>query len=248
MNIEISEIPDHNLQAVPVLSGQDQIGTKAPSDFSTRVENFDDGVISDNVNGKKSESELQDTKAQQYDSAFELLREASKLLHEQESKSEMAAHSCLIQIALVVHMPDFDLNDFGKRAHRKPSKANYRNQYFFVLTCVDDTRDKQVASNQCLALRYAVNRVQREGRPIESCFDDISIRECLRLSRAESVNERSKTSVPKREPEENSDELSEEKPIYIHGIPPELLDCGRILLEVDISGGSVRYIRTIEGG
>jgi hypothetical protein len=173
---------------------------------------------------------------QDFNSIIERCRSAIGTMNMVDEKFEYIARNYLVDIGLVVHSPDFEIHDFAERfGDRRATKANIRNPYLFVIRLLGGAKDAQRASNQSLALTYAISICRKEEKDIRHCFETLSIRECLKLYRSEKQVERkeAKTSVNKQ--------------VKIEGVPIELLECGIVAVEIDFTEKGGRFVRTFDG-
>lgn len=167
-----------------------------PKEFSMRSENSEppfieneDGLllnIKDQLKGLQSEKDTD-----KFDALVERCIQAIKTMKADEEKSDHAARRYLVDVAQIVHSINFDLDEFTQRFdhQKKATQANRRNPYLFVIKCLGGADDIQRASNQSLALAYAVRKCLEEEREISTCFKNLSIRGCLKLYRLEKQKE-----------------------------------------------------------
>ncbi|HQT65917.1 MAG TPA: hypothetical protein PLO16_15565 [Acidocella sp.] len=172
---------------------------------------------------------------EEFNAIVERCRAAIKMMNLTDEKSEYAIRQYLSDIAAVVHLQNFDINEFAKIfGYAKPTQANRRNPYLFVIKCLRGADDIQRASNQSLALTYAVRKCLEEDQEISTCFKNLSIRECLKLYRLE------------KHKEHKSESSSGTTKVKVEGVPTYLLGRGKVLVELEFDDKGGRFIRELD--
>jgi hypothetical protein len=206
------------------------------SKFSMRSENptsspsddKDDLVLDSQTPAIAFESNRQ---TEEFNAIVERCRAAIKMMNLTDEKSEYAIRQYLSDIAAVVHSKNFDINEFAKiSGYAKPTQANRRNPYLFVIKCLGGADDIQRASNQSLALAYAVRKCLEEDRDITTCFKTLSIRQCLKLYRIERQTDRKEEAVARA------------KKVKIESVPDRLLGRGKVAVEIEFDDKGGRFI------
>ncbi|GLR66946.1 hypothetical protein GCM10010909_16260 [Acidocella aquatica] len=207
-----------------------------PPDFSIRSENpasppsdDENDIVLDNQNLTIAfESERQ---TEEFNAIVERCRAAIKTMNVTDEKSEYAARQYLADIGIIVHSNNFDIDEFAQNFdHQRATQANRRNPYLFVIKCLGGAGDIQRASNQSLALTYAVRKCLEENREISTCFKNLSIRECLKLYRME------------RQKDHKEEAVSSTTKVKIEGVPNRLLGRGKVAVEIEFNTKGGRFI------
>ncbi len=208
-----------------------------PKEFSMRSENSEPTLmenenglllnINDQLNVLESEKDTD-----KFNALVERCIQAIQTMKVDDEKSDNAARRYLVDVAQIVHSIDFDLDEFTQRFdhQKKATQANRRNPYLFVIKCLGGADDIQRASNQSLALAYAVRRCLEENREISTCFKNLSIRECLKLYRLE------------KQKEHKNNSSSGTTKVKIEGVPAYLLGRGKVLVELEFDDKGGRFI------
>ena len=237
-NEHTSQTPDDST-AFPASTLVNIYTEDSPDEFSIRSENSADKDIGrincdipcdlDFIGAVRNQTQVQDL-----DVLIKNCLELVKALHSDNEKSENTTRKYLTNVGLLVHSDDFDIQKFAQRfEHKRPSQANLRNPYLFVMKCIGGTENIQQASNQSLALTFAIQKCYNEKRELSSCFNDLSIRECLRLFRNEKSGKRkNRTSTANRG-------------IKVNGVPINLLGRGKISVELEFDDKGGHFIRLL---
>jgi hypothetical protein len=146
--------------------------------------------------------------------------------------SDAAARQYLVLAFSITRSKFFNAVDFARR-HKWPWHPAYEaNPCLLVIRCIDPSRNRQVANNQALAVRYAVQQCEIAGKPYHACFDGMSINEALRLARE--ANKPEKTDPP------------QPKYAVIDQVPIELVSKKSALILVHFRDGRGIYVDTVE--
>jgi hypothetical protein len=148
-----------------------------------------------------------------------------------KSESDLAIWQYLIVVAESVIDSRFKIDLVGQTLGRKVTKAHRENPHGFLMQCITPDRSRQNISKQSIALRYAVAQCGNDTTKLLPFFQKTGISQCLKeyrlLRRAE--KKPTKPGVAR---------------LVIEGAPDTLN--GRIIVELEISGGKALYIGLVD--